>query len=236
MPFGMVITEPVGLNRVELTTGAGTVLAARVASTGSPTITIGFPNTPGLTFTATQTITWTATDPDGDLLTYELLYSHDDGATWIGLDSGLTQTSYTLDFANLPGASGGRIKVMASDGFASAEDQSHNPFTVPDKGPAALILSPPPGQHFNGKTVVPLEGMGLDLEDGSLAGGRLSWQSDRDGALGTGQWIEVNLSPGLHNITLTATDSVGLTATATIQVIVDASQTRLYLPSIQRGN
>jgi len=78
--------------------------------------------------------------------------------------------------------------------------------------------------------------MGFDLEDGPLADSHLSWHSDRDGALGTGQLIEANLSRGLHNITLTATDSVGLTATATIQVIVDGSLTRLYLPSIQRGN
>ena len=67
---------------------------------------------------------------------------------------------------------------------------------------------------------VVLEGAGMDLENGSLGDSALSWVSSIDGALGAGQLLEVSLSLGVHTITLTATDSGGLTSTASIQITV----------------
>jgi len=60
----------------------------------------------------------------------------------------------------------------------------------------------------------------MDLENGSLGDSALSWVSSIDGALGAGQLLEVSLSLGVHTITLTATDSGGLTSTASIQITV----------------
>ena len=130
---------------------------------------------------------------------------------------------------------GGKIKVMVSDGFNSAEDISDNPFTIGNKPPVAAIISPPPGAAFTIGPKVVLEGAGMDLENGSLGDSALSWVSSIDGALGTGQLLEVNLSPGVHTITLTATDSGGLTSTASIQVTVVAQTTsinKLFLPLV----
>lgn len=232
MPFGMVITYPVGLNRVELTTGGGTLLASRVASAGSPTITLNFPNTMGLTFTGTQTITWTAADPDGDPLTYDLLYSRDNGATWIGLDSGITETSYMLNFANVAGASGGRLKVQASDGISSTEAVSALPFAVPNKPPIAMIIAPSSGVGFSPRVTVTLEGRGLDLQVGALGDSALSWTSSKDGALGTGRLLETMLSAGLHTITLTVTNSGGLSAMTSIQLNAGS---QVFLPVVRKG-
>ena len=75
----------------------------------------------------------------------------------------------------------------------------------------------------------------MDLENGSLGDSALSWVSSIDGALGAGKLLEVNLSPGVHTITLTATDSGGLTSTASIQVTVVAQTTsinKLFLPLV----
>jgi hypothetical protein len=76
----------------------------------------------------------------------------------------------------------------------------------------------------------------MDMEDGSLGDSALSWVSSIDGALGTGQLLEVSLSPGIHTITLTATDSGGLTSTASIQITVVETPTinQLFLPLIER--
>ncbi len=221
MPFGMVVPYPAGLNRVELVKGA-TVVGSRVASTNTPTVTVTFPNAAGLTLSGSQNITWTGSDLDGNPLTYNILYSRDNGATWMGIGSGLTGNTYNLNFSGLPGTTGasGKIKVMVSDGFKSAEDSSNNPFTVGNKPPDAAIISPPYGAAFTTGPKIVLEGAGLDLENGSLGDSALSWTSSQNGALGTGQLLETSLYSGVHVITLTATDSGGLTSTASIQVTV----------------
>jgi hypothetical protein len=126
--------------------------------------------------------------------------------------------------------------VVASDGFYSAEDTSDNPFSVANKPPMAVIQSPSSGVIFTAGPKVDLEGSGADLEDGSLGDNALSWASSLDGPLGSGQIVEVKLSPGVHTITLTATDSQGLKAMDSIQITIAASTpTRsLYLPLIRR--
>ena len=79
----------------------------------------------------------------------------------------------------------------------------------------------------------------MDLQDGSLGDKALSWVSSQDGALGTGQVLEVNLSPGIHTITLTVTDSQGLKDATSIQVTVVQSlvpnpSKHVFLPLIRR--
>ncbi len=219
-PFGLVVPYPAGLARVELTRGTNTLLAFRTPSTNPPAVTLTFPNAPGLTLSGLQNVTWTASDPDGNPLTYNLLYSADNGSTWTGLDFGLTATTYPLDFTQLPGGTAARLRVQASDGFHTAEDSSDNSFGVGNKGPTVAIVSPPPGGTFDASLAVTLQGSGSDLEDGSLGNAALSWSSSRDGALGTGKLIEKLLTVGNHVITVTATDSNGLTATDTVSFTV----------------
>ncbi|MCL4504454.1 MAG: hypothetical protein M1434_08625 [Chloroflexi bacterium] len=237
MPFGMVVPYPAGLNRVELVQGYN-ILSARVASSNPPSVTVSFPNTAGLTFSGAQNITWTGSDPNGDALTCNILYSRDNGATWMGIGSRITGNTYNLDFSGLPGTTGasGMIKVMVSDGFSSTEDISDNSFTVGNKPPSAVIISPPSGAAFTTGPEVVLEGAGMDLENGSLGDSALSWVSSIDGALGTGLLLEVSLSPGVHAITLTATDSGGLTSTASIQLSVDQPIPirQVFLPMIEK--
>ncbi len=238
MPFSIVVPYPAGLNRVELTKG-GSVLSSRIASSNLPTVTVTFPNAAGLTLSGAQNVTWTGSDPNGDALTFNILYSRDNGATWMGVGSLITGNIYNLNFSGLPGTTGasGRIKVMVSDGFFSAEDISDNPFTVGNKPPSAVITSPTSGVVFTTGPKIVLQGMGLDLEDGSLGDSTLSWVSSKDGALGTGKLLETSLAPGAHTITLTVTDSGGLTSVASIQVTVNQTATanNLFLPLINKG-
>jgi hypothetical protein len=237
MPFGMVVPYPAGLNRVELVK-AGAILATQIASSNPPSVSVTFPNAAGLTLSGPQDITWTGTDADGGTLTYNILYSRDNGATWVGIRNGITGNTDNLDFSGLPGTTGasGLIKVMVSDGFYSAEDLSDNPFTVENKPPEAAIISPPSGAVFTTGPQVVLEGAGMDLEDGSLGDSALNWVSSLDGALGASQLLEVTLSPGVHTITLTATDSDGLTNSASIQITIvqPAPIQYIFLPLIKK--
>ena len=61
------------------------------------------------------------------------------------------------------------------------------------------------------------------MEDGVLSGSSLVWNSSVDGLLGNGNSISVQLSPGTHTISLTATDSDGATGIKGINIIVVAS-------------
>ncbi len=63
----------------------------------------------------------------------------------------------------------------------------------------------------------------------------MTWSSDRDGALGEGEQLEVSsLSPGWHTLTLGATDSSGQVGSDHVRVFVGTPQ-RVYLPLIIRN-
>ena len=49
---------------------------------------------------------WTASDADGDPLTYIVEYSRDGGGTWVNLATGLTEPQYDIELETLGGADG----------------------------------------------------------------------------------------------------------------------------------
>ena len=67
-----------------------------------------------------------------------------------------------------------------------------------------------------------LSGSGMDMEDGSLPDSSLVWSSNRQGELGIGPSVPINsLLPGQHIITLTATDSYGISAQTSVMIYID---------------
>ncbi|MBW1982657.1 MAG: right-handed parallel beta-helix repeat-containing protein, partial [Deltaproteobacteria bacterium] len=86
--------------------------------------------------------------------------------------------------------------------------------------PTVTITSPPDGSTFAGGSDILFEGYANDAEDGALSGGALVWTSDMDGQIGTGTSFSRTLARGIHNITLTATDSEGKSATDSVSITV----------------
>lgn len=162
---------------------------------------------------------WSGSDPDGDTLTYSILFSRDGGATWTPLVAEITQTSFSWDTKLAPGSSDARLRVVASDGFHEAAATSQ-PVEVPAKAPFLTITRSGPGPNL-----LPggwLSGAAYDWQDGELPGQAISFSSNRDGPLGPGPAIYADrLTTGQHRITASVTNSLGLKAETEVVVIVE---------------
>ncbi len=112
--------------------------------------------------------TWTASDQDGDTLTYAVLYSHDGGVHWRPLATGLEQPILMLDPAKLPGGAPARLRIAATDGILTTYRDSVGDFVVPTKPPQARIIIPRDGVQVASGQIVTFFGRGFDPEDGAL--------------------------------------------------------------------
>ena len=208
------------------------VVAQRSASSRPPEVRFTSP-AGGETWDATHRVTWVASDPDGDTLTFALFYSHDGGGGWQPVELGFSETSLLLATSDLPGGEMVRLRVLASDGFRTTAADSPA-FRVPAKAPMAHIAVPADGSVVAQGHALILQGHGQDLE-AALPEAALSWWSGRDGLLGRGDTLIVpglTLSPGEHTISLCAQDRDGQIGSAEIRILVGQ---RISLPSLLRG-
>jgi len=221
----VVAWEP-GTVRVEIRYD-GEVVASRNASANPPSVTVTSPGESILLSDTAINASWNGSDPDGDPLTYSVLYSSDGGSNWQILATELDATELALDTDHLPGGTG-LIRVVVSDGMLSDFDTS-GPFIVPLHAPEAQIIQPIEGQVFYPTQQVALQGTAYDLEDGSLGDEAFQWTSSINGDLGTGASLSTaELSTGVHIISLTVTDSDAMftEVTRTIEISPeDAAET-----------
>jgi parallel beta-helix repeat protein len=195
-----------------------------VVSSNTPMVTVTYPNG-GESLSGLQSIAWTATDADGDTLTFDVLHSVDGGNHWSAIAIGLKQNSYLWDTDETPGGSQSLIRVSTTDGVNTGKDDSDSPFTVAKKSPEPVIISPEDNSDFFFNGTIIFEGAGFDFEDGPLEDDSLSWSSDVDGVIGSGRNVAVNnLSSGTHIITFTAQDSDGNLGTTSITIDVSSVQ------------
>ncbi|MDP3237173.1 MAG: PKD domain-containing protein [Myxococcales bacterium] len=91
-----------------------------------------------------------------------------------------------------------------------------------NRPPVVVITRPTNGAPLVLGMATALLGSASDLEDGMLQGAALVWRSSVDGAIGSGTSAMATLTQGVHTLTLTATDSMGATGTASVTVSVNA--------------
>jgi hypothetical protein len=176
-------------------------------------------------------VLWEASDPDGDELRLYLQYSSDNGQTWQSLLTDLNESAHNSivleDLQGLPGGDQAIFRITVVDGINSASDTSDAPFTLPDQAPQVYIMSPGYFAQYPTNELVRMQGSVLDLEDGPLSGDSLQWESDVDGPLGSGESIDsTDLSPGIHKITLRATDSAGNIGESQVEIYIDPNVAR----------
>ena len=156
-----------------------------------------------------QLVTWTGSDPDGDVLTYRVQASAD-GLTWETISGASTETQALIHLAYLPGSGQNwRIRVQASDGLhvASAEAQG---MSIDAKPPIPMIVTPLDKDFFGTGQTVEVIGQAYDFSDGAVPDESLEWLVDGKVAAKGGSASLSGLKAGEHTLGLRATNSAGL--------------------------
>lgn len=232
--FQQTFTAPTGVvARMELMADEA-VLVSREPGVTLPEVDIQLP-AGGEVFTDAMTISWQASDPDEDILLFNIQYSPDGGLTWrsiaenvMGAIEGDTSSLELDDLAGLAASDGatGLIQVAASDGYHTSLATSAA-FTVADQPPQVYILSPELTHIYPAGENVPLRGGAMDPETGGISGDQLGWTINGF-PYGVGEENSVDgLAPGSYFVNLQATDPVGITATQTTLLNIG----RLVMPN-----
>ncbi|MHC5026120.1 MAG: hypothetical protein ACYTGR_05075, partial [Planctomycetota bacterium] len=215
----------------DLTTGG--VLAQRIRSASAPVVTapvLAAADDLGLepndmvdapeALAGVVSVSWIASDDDGDALTYNLLYSHDGGASWVPLVVNHGSTSFTFDTADVASSDGtGVLRVVASDGLNIGIAETVGVAMGASAPPEAYLLTPNDGETVGNAEPIVLHGAAWDLEDRMLTDGITWWLEDRH--LGTGPIVLFDDLPvGSHVITMRATDSDDLVTECTRSIVV----------------
>jgi hypothetical protein len=119
-----------GTKTIQVRDKLGNILASKTVSANPPSVHVTSPNGGQVLKSQTTQISWEASDPDGDLLTYDLLVSGNGGVTWDPVATGLKQKSHNLILTGFSGGNKYLVKVIACDGVNTAEDVSDTYFTI----------------------------------------------------------------------------------------------------------
>jgi hypothetical protein len=233
LSFQQTFAAPAGIvARMELMADAA-VLVSREPGVASPEVEILLP-AGGEVFTDSMTISWQASDPDEDVLLFNVQYSPDGGLTWrsiaentLGAIQGDTNLIELDDLAGLGASEGatGLIRVAASDGYHTTLAVSAA-FTVANQLPEAYIISPEATQIYPPGESVPLRGGAMDPETGGLSGDQLDWTIGARSYGSGGESRADGLAPGTYNVNLKATDPAGKMANQGTTMIIG----RLEIP------
>ncbi len=137
IPFIFNMPYVNGTKFVQIHNSTGFLLDEKAITDHTPTVDVMFPNGgEELVIGSNCTIAWEAHDADGDNMHFLIAYSPDEGDTWVPVVSELNQTSFVWNTSMLSAGTTYLIKVTATDGFNTGEDQSNSPF-------AALDFIPP---------------------------------------------------------------------------------------------
>jgi len=220
MNFVETVPFAAGTRRVQLISKDNGSLLVEQAVSASPPV-VSEVSLPGASppLDGTVTLAWQASDPDGDTLSYDVLYSANGGSFRL-LASGQRSSSYTFDTAELSGGDG-VFRVVASDGVNTAQAESAS-LPVVMKAPQVHIISPVDGQQIQYGQPLNLVGYAQDPQDGMMEDvSNLLW-SGPEGPIDVGPLVGMTGvdAAGTVTITLQATNSMGMSAEATVQVVV----------------
>jgi hypothetical protein len=165
-------------------------------------------------------VRFAATDPDGDPLVANLLYSPDGGDAWVPLGVNLDVAEgvnvFRFPSGNVPRSRGigGIVKLRVSDGLNVSDEEFPLGMALGFGSPPDVhVIAPHDGIQRPQWGSVVLHASAWDMEDELIPEQNVVWTSDRDGFLGAGRLFTVrSLSVGTHMLTVTGTDLDGMSS------------------------
>ncbi len=136
-----------------------------------------------------------------------VLFSADDGATWIPVALDPDGGQVVIDPARLPGGERCRLRALATAELRSASADSE-PFEV-DATPRALHVAAPADPCGVPAGPVALAAMIDGRGHEPVEPHDVRWRSDLHGDLGVGYQVIADLAEGEHTVTVTAPDGLG---------------------------
>lgn len=196
----------------------GQVLASVRHSAHPPTVNLRSP-AGGETFAEDRIlVSWAGGDADGDLPTYEVDYSQDDGASWRKIAPATSKSEITIARRSLPASPRARLRVTARDDFHEGVPAISASFAVANHAPFVRITAPTISDYASPGRSMLFRADVRDVDE-SVDPGRIQWRSDRDGRLGAGRRLVLpaeRLTEGSHRIIIEVTDTGGATASDSI--------------------
>ena len=145
-----------GTTAVEVTNlTSGAALASRAVSATPPAVALSAPLGGETVASGPVTVSWAGSDPDGDALSYTVLWSGDGGATWSFAAVDTNATSAVIDASSWTGGAGYRVRVLATDGIHTTAAESGN-FTVTSPSFTLTATAPSAPLAAGGSIDVPL--------------------------------------------------------------------------------
>ncbi|MBC7226325.1 MAG: hypothetical protein H5T61_03740 [Thermoflexales bacterium] len=195
----------------------------------APVVTVTFPNG-GEYLSGTQTVTWTGLDFNGDVVTYNIYLSLDNGANWsdsfyqVTYPEGGTPAIHSwngFNTAAFTDCDQCLLRIAASDGETSTEDFSDAVFFIDNTPPTVTLTAPNGDEVLRGGSVFTITWTATDAHFGAMPIG-LAYSLD-GGATYTeivtatandGQyaWTVPEVETTTVRVRVTATDRVGHSA------------------------
>ena len=186
----------------------------------------------GETWSGQETISWQASDADGDPLQFTILYSPNEGDSWYPVAVNLTGTEYIVDVSRLPGGEGGKIQIIATDGFHTVQAQSDGTFTVPHPALIVTIDTPADRQRLLPSDWIRLAGSVSAVTGVAVENATFVWSIDGQ-EVEIGPEANIQLVEGNYEISLTVYDDQGNLGEDSVTIIVTPYLNALYLPLVQ---
>ena len=180
----------------------------------------------GQKLTNNETLSWEASDADGDELTFQIWYCRGEDEEYL-VASNITGRSLDVDLTDYPGSDASWFRILASDGARTGMAESPKvdvPFRAPD-----ILNNIPEGKQFKVTEMVEIQGKVYDAQDGWLWNEGYEWRVDGMRFNNYGNFYfwhpPYMLSPGMHTITLKATNSAGVSSSKdfVIEILEDES-------------
>lgn len=189
LPLTFIVPAPAGLASYAIVKYDATLFATDPAA-APPTVEIR-----SLEAGRTIQVDWSGAGSQR----YQIVYDPGEGQPALPLVTGIESTSYTVASAQLAPSWQGRLRVVASNGFATATATSRR-FVVRPAPPILSILSPTPESRLVARRPFRLVGAGQRPQGDAVDAEALRWEIDGRPA-GSGSPL-VTLAAGRHVIEL----------------------------------